>query len=185
MAAWAGRSLAALISNPPLSVAAIGGGQARAGTLGDQLALELSEGREDAEHQAPVRGGGVEVGTLAGQHPQGWRHPTGLISSPPRRKPTGSQVDGAAECPGWACARRPRRRPVRNTRPCGLLGQCHRNTQCPRNTRSNTEPTAPFSFSFGVRRLRVRFSCAVFCARFQGCSRHCTLRQDLTPKPTA
>src|SRR6185437_4758215 len=38
-----------------------GGGQALAGALDDQLALELIDRAEEVEHQAPPRGGSVDL----------------------------------------------------------------------------------------------------------------------------
>jgi len=56
----------------PPAVAAPGAGrrQARLGALDDQIPLKLRQGREDAEHQLARRRGGVDGGTLAGQHLQ-------------------------------------------------------------------------------------------------------------------
>ena len=42
--------------------------QARADPLGDELALELRQRREDSEHQTSVRGGGTDLGARAGEH---------------------------------------------------------------------------------------------------------------------
>ena len=53
---------------PDVAAPGAGGRQAGAGALDDQLALELGQRREDAEHQAAVRGRGAEVGALPGQH---------------------------------------------------------------------------------------------------------------------
>ena len=39
-------------------------------TGADQLPLELGQRREDAEHEAAGRGGGVDLRTLVGEHPQ-------------------------------------------------------------------------------------------------------------------
>ena len=40
------------------------------GAFADQLPLELSQRREDAEHEAPCGGGGVDLRALPGEHPQ-------------------------------------------------------------------------------------------------------------------
>ena len=40
------------------------------GAFADQLPLELGQRREDAEHEAAGRGGGVDLRALAGEHPQ-------------------------------------------------------------------------------------------------------------------
>jgi hypothetical protein len=46
------------------------GGESRDRALPDQLALELGERREDAEHQLAGGGRGVDRGALPGEHPQ-------------------------------------------------------------------------------------------------------------------
>ena len=49
--------------------------EAGQGAFPDQLPLELGQRREDAEHEAAGRGRGVDLRTLAGEHPQA--HPAG------------------------------------------------------------------------------------------------------------
>ena len=66
------RSLAGghLVGPATLAAARPGRGQAGAGALDDELALELGQGGEDAEHELACSGGCVDRGTLAGQDPQ-------------------------------------------------------------------------------------------------------------------
>ena len=40
------------------------------GAFADQLPLELGQRREDTEHEAAGRGGGVDLRALPGEHPQ-------------------------------------------------------------------------------------------------------------------
>jgi hypothetical protein len=51
-----------------LAPACPGGGKARPGAFGDQVALELGQDGEDAEEQSAIGRGGVDLGTGAGEH---------------------------------------------------------------------------------------------------------------------
>ena len=69
IAAWASRTWAFDSANvlPPLRPRGREPGQ---GAFADQLPLELGQRREDAEHEAAGRRGGVDLRTLPGEHPQ-------------------------------------------------------------------------------------------------------------------
>ena len=69
IAAWASRTWAFDNANvlPPLRPRGREPGQ---GAFADQLPLELGQRREDAEHEAPCGGGGVDLRALPGEHPQ-------------------------------------------------------------------------------------------------------------------
>ena len=53
-----------------MEAAGPGGLEPGHGAFTDQLPLELGQRREDAEHEAAGRGGGVDLRALAGEHPQ-------------------------------------------------------------------------------------------------------------------
>jgi hypothetical protein len=55
---------------PAVAPARAGGGEAGDRALPDQLALELGERGEDAEHQLAGGGRGIDRGSLSGQHAQ-------------------------------------------------------------------------------------------------------------------
>ena len=69
IAAWASRTWAFDSANvlPPLRPRGREPGQ---GAFADQLPLELGQRREDAEHEADGRRGGVDLRALPGEHPQ-------------------------------------------------------------------------------------------------------------------
>jgi hypothetical protein len=72
MAGCARRSFAAVIRRLASAVVPAGSGRSKSGdrALADQLALELGEGGEDAEHQLAGGGRRVDRRTLPGQHAQ-------------------------------------------------------------------------------------------------------------------
>ena len=71
IAAWASRTWAFDSANflPPLRPRACGREPGQ-GAFADQLPPELGQPREDAEHEAAGRGGGVDLRAFTGEHPQ-------------------------------------------------------------------------------------------------------------------